>query len=212
MRIVPAIYRDVLRIDLALSSDKPMRIYALLAPHLGGSGYNNSAEVVVSRDRKILAAQQGPFALALAASDEQQRDVWGRASAGYVGVSDGWQDFARNGAMSWQYPRAGPGNVALLGELPARATLALGFASSYRRGGDARRLRALQPSSALGAPDRRVERVVRARSRSQGPDAGASAGPRARAADFGNGAAHPPGQDLSGHDGGEPQHPVGQYH
>ncbi len=131
VRIVPAIYRDVLRIDLALSSDKPMRIYVLLAPHLGGSGYNNSAEVVASRDRKILAAQQGPFALALAASDEQQRDVWGRASAGYVGVSDGWQDFARNGVMSWQYPRAGPGNVALLGELPARATLALGFASSY---------------------------------------------------------------------------------
>jgi glucoamylase len=32
--------------------------------------------------------------------------------------------------MTWSHPSAGPGNVALLGELPARATLALGFGSS----------------------------------------------------------------------------------
>jgi glucoamylase len=130
VRVVPATYRDVLRIDLALKSDEPLRIYALLAPHLGGTGYDNCAEVMIIRGRKILTAGQGPFALALAAADARQRDAWGRASAGYVGVSDGWQDFAHNGAMSWQYPRAGPGNVALLGELPPSATLTLGFASS----------------------------------------------------------------------------------
>jgi glucoamylase len=130
VRVVPAVYRDVLRIDLELSADKPMRIYALLAPHLGGSGYNNTAEVAMSGARKILAAERGSFALALAASDEHQRDVWQRASAGYVGISDGWQDFDRHGAMTWQYPRAGPGNVALMGELPMRASLTLGFASS----------------------------------------------------------------------------------
>ncbi|EQD62030.1 Glucodextranase N domain protein, partial [mine drainage metagenome] len=45
-------------------------------------------------------------------------------------ASDGWQDFAHNGAMSWQYEQAGPGNVALMGELPRKAVLALGFASS----------------------------------------------------------------------------------
>src|SRR5581483_3014770 len=130
VRVVPAMYRDVLRIDLELVSDQPLRLYALLAPHLGGSGHDNCAEVCVIRGRKLLTAEKGPFGIALAAADAQQRDVFMRASAGYVGTSDGWQDFAHQGAMSWQYPRAGPGNVALMGELPKRATLALGFASS----------------------------------------------------------------------------------
>ena len=62
--------------------------------------------------------------------EHDQRDAWLRASAGYVGSSDGWQDFSRHGSMQWQYTSAGPGNVALTGELPRRATLALGFASS----------------------------------------------------------------------------------
>src|SRR6516225_4305340 len=44
--------------------------------------------------------------------------------------SDGWQDFARNGAMTWEYANAGPGNVSLMAELPRRAVLALGFGSS----------------------------------------------------------------------------------
>jgi hypothetical protein len=41
-----------------------------------------------------------------------------RASAGYVGSSDGWQDFSHNGKLTWEYSAAGPGNIALLGELP----------------------------------------------------------------------------------------------
>ena len=60
-----------------------------------------------SRGRKVLWAEQGPFGLALAAADAHQHDAWARVSAGYVGVSDGWQDFARHGAMTWQYSRAG---------------------------------------------------------------------------------------------------------
>ncbi len=75
-------------------------------------------------------AEQGSFGAALAAVDERQRDAIGRASAGYVGTSDGWQDFARNGAMTWEYERAGPGNIALIAELPRRAVLSLGFGSS----------------------------------------------------------------------------------
>lgn len=47
-----------------------------------------------------------------------------------MGATDGWQDFARNGAMTWEYSSAGPGNVALLGELPRSAVLALAFGSS----------------------------------------------------------------------------------
>src|SRR5487761_1588236 len=107
-----------------------LRLYVLLAPHLGATGYSNRAAVALHHGRRALCAEQGPFGAALAAVDEHQRDAIGRASAGYVGSSDGWQDFARNGAMSWEHPSAGPGNVALIAELPRRVVLSLGFGSS----------------------------------------------------------------------------------
>lgn len=130
LRVVPCANRDVLLVETALEGEETLQAYALLAPHLGGTGHDNHAEVARYHSRKMLWAQQGPFALALAAVDEHQRDAWGRLSAGFVGASDGWQDFARNGAMTWEYRSAGPGNVALLGELPRRAVLALGFGTS----------------------------------------------------------------------------------
>jgi glucoamylase len=130
LRITPCDNRDVLLIEVSLSGDETLKPYALLAPHLGGTGLGNEAEVTTYRGRRVLWAQQGPFGLAMAAVTAQQRDAFGRASAGIVGASDGWQDFARNGALTWQYDRAGPGNVALIGELPRLAVLGLGFGSS----------------------------------------------------------------------------------
>ncbi|HEX8874279.1 MAG TPA: glycoside hydrolase family 15 protein [Nitrosospira sp.] len=130
LRIVPDPRRDVLLLDAHLEGDPNLRPYALLAPHLGGSGLDNRAEVTEYRGRRVLMAEKDPFGLAMAAVDQHQNDAWGRASAGYVGFSDGWQDFNRNGHVGWQYRRAGPGNVALLGALPRKASLALGLASS----------------------------------------------------------------------------------
>jgi len=130
LRVTPCANRDVLLIEVSLSGEEALKVYALLAPHLGGTGAGNRAEVVVHRGRRLLWAEQGPFALALAAVTPEQQDAFGRASAGFVGSSDGWQDFARNGALTWQYESAGPGNVALIGELPRHAVLALGFGST----------------------------------------------------------------------------------
>jgi glucoamylase len=130
LRVVPCVERDALLIDVTLAGDANLRPYALLAPHLGGTGLGNHAEVTEFGGRRLLSAHQGPFALALAAVAGEQRDAWGRASAGYVGTSDGWQDFAQNGSMTWEYSAAGPGNVALLGELSRSAVLALAFGSS----------------------------------------------------------------------------------
>ena len=127
LRITPSEHRDVLLIEVDLSGDAALRPYALLAPHLGGTGANNTARILDYRNRRVLAAEQGGFALALLAVDAQQRDAWGSVSAGNVGASDGWQDFARNGALTWAYDSAGPGNVALTGQLPRQAVLALGF-------------------------------------------------------------------------------------
>jgi glucoamylase len=130
LRLTPCENRDVLLIEVTLTGDAQLRPYALLAPHLGGSGANNVARVLDYRGRRVLSAEQGPFGLALLAVTPEQQEAFGRTSAGYVGGSDGWQDFARNGALTWSYETAGPGNVALIGELPRRATLALGFGSS----------------------------------------------------------------------------------
>lgn len=130
LRIAPDPQREVLLVDVALLGDATLRPYALLAPHLGGTGYDNVAEVGDYRGRRMLWAEQGPFGLALAAVDRSQCDAWGAASAGYVGASDGWQDFDRHGRLTWQFDTAGPGTVALIGALPRAATLALGISSS----------------------------------------------------------------------------------
>jgi glucoamylase len=129
LRIVPDARRDVLAIEAALTGDPKLRLYALLAPHLGATGHGNRARIERRRGRTVLTAEQGPFALALAAADEREGDAVLRASCGYVGTSDGWQDFAQHGAMTWTWSSAGPGNVALMAELPPRVVLALGFSS-----------------------------------------------------------------------------------
>ncbi|MDE2148650.1 MAG: glucan 1,4-alpha-glucosidase [Gammaproteobacteria bacterium] len=119
-------WRDVLLIRYRLENRSPaggdLKLYALLAPHLQGSGHGNSARVLP----RGLAAVGGDSALMLAADHG-----FSRASAGYVGDSDGWQDFHRHGAMTWEYSQAVDGNVALLGELTAaEGVLALGFAGT----------------------------------------------------------------------------------
>jgi glucoamylase len=53
-------------------------------------------------------------------------------SAGFVGISDGWQDLAQHHALHWQYDSAQDGHVALTGEIDLSAcggefALALGF-------------------------------------------------------------------------------------
>ena len=46
----------------------------------------------------MLFAQDGPWALAMASDPAPLRQ-----GVGYVGASDGWQDFAANGRMTWTY-------------------------------------------------------------------------------------------------------------
>ncbi len=129
-RLVPEPNRDVMLLEINLQGDPALRPYVLLAPHLGGTGRQNMAEAGQFRTRRVLWAEQGPFGLALAAVDARQDDALGACSAGYSGESDGWQDFNRHGRLHQRYRRAGPGNVALIGELPQKAVVALGFASS----------------------------------------------------------------------------------
>ncbi len=100
-----------------------VRLYPLLAPHLGISqitpgqqwgtlGADNQAWVDPA-DLSVFASGSGYFLCLLA------QPGFTRAGAGYVGDSDGWTDFSRNQSMTLTYTQAGPGVVALTGELAA---------------------------------------------------------------------------------------------
>ena len=109
-------------------------LYPLLAPHLGicqpangpqaGLGADNSGWVDPA-DQTMFAVGSGHYLCLLAAPG------FSRAGVGYVGDTDGWTDFNRNTSMTLTYTQAGPGVVALTGELAGGSgLLAVGFADS----------------------------------------------------------------------------------
>lgn len=130
LRICPDPQRDVLLLDIELSSDDRLRPYLLAAPRLGGDAGNNRAWAEAWEGRPLLWAEQGPFGMALMCADADGLPCFGRRSVGSVGESDLWQDFDRHQRMTWNFAETAPGEVALGGELPRRCTLALALGSS----------------------------------------------------------------------------------
>ena len=130
LKICPDPFREVLLMEIELTGDAALRPYLLAAPHLGGTAADNCAWADIWEGRPILWAEQGPFGLALMCADANGLSAFGKRSVGCVGTSDLWQDFHRNGKMTWTYSETDPGIVALAGELPRRCTVALGLGSS----------------------------------------------------------------------------------
>ena len=102
-------------------------LYALLAPHLGNQGADNTAFIGDYKGVPMLFAERDGLALALACSAP-----WRQCSAGFVGFSDGWQDLSKHKNLTWNYLRAAHGNVALVGEVDLSDqdngfTFAIGF-------------------------------------------------------------------------------------
>jgi glucoamylase len=130
-RVISDPHRDVVlqQVRLERLNGSPLRLHALLAPHLVNAGSNNTAWLGDYKGQKMLFAEGGGCALALATDA-----VWAMRSVGYAGVSDGWQDLSRHFRLTWAYDRAVDGNVALAGEvtLPENDTaiFALGFGSN----------------------------------------------------------------------------------
>lgn len=102
------------------------RLFALLAPHLGNQGRDNSGWLGEHNGAEMLFASAGRLGLALATNGG-----WRARSAGQVGISDGWQQLSRDFELRESFDRAERGNVALTGELDLRAgtefVLALAF-------------------------------------------------------------------------------------
>lgn len=124
-------FHPVVLIHVRLEGDATLlpnlKVYALLAPHLDGGGYGNSARALDVAGKKVLVAWKHKTSLALAVDCG-----FHRVSCGYVGQSDGWQDLHRHMKMNWEFGSALDGNIAVMGELPAKRefTLAIGFGES----------------------------------------------------------------------------------
>ncbi|HET7872925.1 MAG TPA: glycoside hydrolase family 15 protein [Terriglobales bacterium] len=92
--------------------ENKLKLYFLLAPHLEVGGWNNSAITTEVAGSKALVAWKNHTYLALGCDAG-----FARASCGFVGRSDGWQDLHDNLRMDWEFERADDGNVALMGEI-----------------------------------------------------------------------------------------------
>jgi glucoamylase len=108
-----------------------LKAYFLLAPHLEVGGWNNSARKLEVAGRTVLLAAKNSTYMALGC-DRGFR----RASCGFVGFSDGWQDINDNFQMDWEFDRAENGNVAVMGEIDltpgGEFTLGIAFGDSMQ--------------------------------------------------------------------------------
>ena len=120
-------------------------LYALIAPHIGNHGRGNNGRVGDFRGIPALFAQREGTALALISSAG-----WCGRSCGYVGKSDGWRDLHRHRRMTWHYPKATDGNIALMGAIDLAAcggelVLALGYGETKDEAGQQARASLLRP-------------------------------------------------------------------
>lgn len=140
----------VLRIRTRFQANVPgLRVFVLFKPAIDNSGSQNLGYADQGGLYATTASRRfnGPATHAALVSSVP----WGNSSAGYVGFSDGWQDLSRNFRITQPWKEAGPGNVALTGELllgnESQATfeLALGF-------GQSRASAATYARTAMGVP------------------------------------------------------------
>jgi len=103
-----------------------LRLYALLAPHLGRQGRGNSGWCSEIGDNNLMHAEREGTHLVVGCSNG-----FLRRSVGYVGFSDGWQDLMDNFKMDWEFRKAENGNLALTGEVDLQQgdnfTIAIAF-------------------------------------------------------------------------------------
>jgi glucoamylase len=95
------------------------QLFALLAPHMDGTGWHNSGWVAETPYGRVLVAKGDRTWLALGATVP-----FVKCSCGIVGATDGWQDL--NGSslpgnqpyiVDWEFDHAIDSNIALTGQL-----------------------------------------------------------------------------------------------
>ncbi len=129
-RVISDPRHDVVLQRITLETNgAPLRLFALLAPHLVNAGAHNTAWVDTYKGYQMLFAGGDGTYLALGADR-----AFPACSVGFVGASDGWQQLQAHGRLVDIYDRATDGNVALTAEIAlsetSSAVLALGFGRS----------------------------------------------------------------------------------
>jgi glucoamylase len=130
-----------------------LHLYALLAPHLKGTGQNNSARWRDTEGRKLFQAVREDVHLVFGCAPDFRR-----RSVGYAGASDGWQDLMDNFKMDWEFGQAEDGNIALTGEIDLSGGLEFTLAVAFGRSAQSASTQLLQ---ALATPfaDQRLKYV-----------------------------------------------------
>ena len=105
-----------------------LRLYALVAPHLKGTGKHNSARWRDVGGRKCFHATRDDVHMVLGCAPD-----FTRRSVGYVGRSDGWQDLTNHFRMDWEWGQAEDGNIALTGEIDLSRGLEFVVAVAFGR-------------------------------------------------------------------------------
>ena len=107
-----------------------LKVYVLLAPHLGIGGADNSAKKHTVAGSEVLVAWKGSTFLALGTNPG-----FLETSCGFVGYSDGWQDLQDNFRMDWSFNEALDGNIAVTGQVDlssdAEFTIAVSFGDAF---------------------------------------------------------------------------------
>jgi glucoamylase len=105
-----------------------LHLYALLAPHLKGTGQHNSGRWHDIDGRKLFRAAREDVHMVFGCGPD-----FTRRSVGYAGYSDGWQDLMDNFKMDWEYEEAQDGNIALTGEIDLSQGLEFVVAVAFGR-------------------------------------------------------------------------------
>lgn len=128
------VLQHVIFTDLSPAGAAPLRLFALLSPHLVNGGAHNTAWTGAYKDQPMLFAEGDGTSLALGCSVPLLS-----RSVGFVGASDGWQELRRHGELPHQYARATDGNVALAAEIDTNPgddiVLALAFGRGWAEAG-----------------------------------------------------------------------------
>lgn len=99
--------------EVLRSQAEDYALYLLLNPQVKNQGWHNFARVIEVDGQTVLLAWREDVALALVTSAPVAK-----ASCGFVGFSDGWQDLHANLQMDWTFDATDDGNVALMAALP----------------------------------------------------------------------------------------------
>src|SRR5699024_3272786 len=116
--------------------NKDYHLYVLMAPHIMNAGGGNTSWCGKYKGVDMLFAERKGISIAMACSIPFKN-----RSAGFVGVSDGWQDISKNKKLTQCYRYAENGNSAVCAEIDLEAAgdqpfvIAVGFGMNPKEAG-----------------------------------------------------------------------------